>query len=83
MTAHPVRPGQRARRQHEAKRRRALAADAVLEPRAVQAALAGRRHRRLGLPVVGGDPGQNALEITTRREDRGALDDLAPGGMRS
>jgi hypothetical protein len=75
--------GQSASRQHEAKRCPGFCSAAVPDPRAVQAAPGNRRNRRLGFPAVGDDPGHDRREVSSLGEDRGALDDLAAGGVRT
>ena len=75
--------GQSASRQHEAKRCPGFCSAAVPDPQSVQAAPGNRGNRRLGFPAVGDDPGHDRREVSSLGEDRGALDHLAAGGVRT
>ncbi len=75
--------GQRAGRQHEAKRCPGFRSAADVQPRAVQAAPGTSGNRRLGLSGMGDDPRHDRGEVGALGEDRRTLDHLATGEVRT
>jgi hypothetical protein len=75
--------GQRACRQHEAKRCAGLRPTTVAKTRAVQTMPGGCRDCRLGYPLVGGDPGDDGRRVSARGKYRRALDHLATREVRT
>ena len=73
---------QSASRQHEPEWRPRGCITVAAEPRAVQAARRSGSNGRLGFPSVADDPRDDCREIDALSEDRGTLDDVAPGRVR-